>query len=271
MARWGDATRPPGPTKIVCVGRNYAAHARELGHAVPERPLLFFKPPSAVIGDGASIVLPDASAQVEHEAEIGVVIGRKVRAIPERDAMLAVAGYVALNDVTARDLQRLDGQWARAKGFDTFCPVGSMIPADGVDWNSLEVVGRVNGRIRQHGRAADMAFGIPALIAYVSAIMTLEPGDILATGTPEGVGPLVAGDVVEVEVATPTGAGSVVSNPVRGAGHAAVAPATASGARESRAGLDAAAAESGAGGQTAGKRRAGLDAAAETDEHGKGR
>jgi 2-keto-4-pentenoate hydratase/2-oxohepta-3-ene-1,7-dioic acid hydratase in catechol pathway len=190
----------PLPSKIVCVGRNYLAHARELGNEVPDRPLLFLKPPSAVVGDGATIVLPAASSRVEHEGEIGVVIGRRCRRVSEAGAMDHVAGYVALNDVTARDLQRSDGQWSRAKGFDTFCPVGPLADAVGVPWDTLEVTCRVDGDLRQHGHARDMAFGIPYLIAYISAIMTLEPGDIIATGTPEGVGPLVSGSEVVVEV-----------------------------------------------------------------------
>ena len=202
------------PGKIVCVGRNYRAHAAELGNEVPARPLLFLKPPSAVIGDGQTIELPAASKRVEHEAEIGVVIGRAARNVPPESALEHVAGWVPLNDVTARDLQKLDVQFARAKGFDTFCPIGALVPPSEADWDELEVVCRVNGVKRQHGRAVDMAFGIQVLIAYISQIMTLEPGDVIATGTPEGVGPLEAGDVVEVELAGFTR----VRNPVRAAG-----------------------------------------------------
>lgn len=187
------------PTKIVCVGRNYVAHARELGNAIPERPLLFLKPPSAIIRDGEAIVLPEASERVEHEGEIAVIIGRRARNISEAEALEVVAGVAPLNDVTARDLQRLDDQWTRAKGFDTFCPIGTPIPLKG-DWRDLEVICRVNGEVRQQGRASEMAFGLPMLIAYVSRIMTLEPGDVLATGTPEGVAPLRPGDEVEVEL-----------------------------------------------------------------------
>lgn len=199
------------PTKIVCVGRNYAAHARELGNAVPERPLLFLKPPSALIANGQAIMLPPDSQRVEHEGEIGLVIARRTQHVAEAEALKTLAGYVPLNDVTARDLQKLDVQFTRAKGFDTFCPVGEIVPFDRVqDWRALEIECRVNGKVRQHGRAADMVFAIPALVAYVSRIMTLEPGDIIATGTPEGVGPLEAGDVVEVEM---PGYG-MVSNPV---------------------------------------------------------
>jgi 2-keto-4-pentenoate hydratase/2-oxohepta-3-ene-1,7-dioic acid hydratase in catechol pathway len=188
------------PTKIVCVGRNYAAHAAELGNVLPEQPLLFLKPPSSVIASGETIQLPEQSTDVQHEGEIGVVIARRARRVPESESLAVVAGYVPLNDVTARDLQRTDVQFTRAKGFDTFCPVGAAFAADGIDWRGLEVVCRVNGEIRQHGRAVDMAFGVPVLIAYISSIMTLEPGDIIATGTPHGVGRLVAGDVVEVEI-----------------------------------------------------------------------
>lgn len=186
------------PTKIVCVGRNYAAHARELGNDVPERPLIFLKPPSSLIADGAAIVLPADSQRVEHEAEIGVVIGRRARHVSAAEAPSCIAGFVAVNDVTARDLQKLDVQFARAKGYDTFCPVGT--PAVVEDWRALEVIARINGEVRQHGRAADMIFGVPDIIAYISRIMTLEPGDIIATGTPEGVSPLAAGDVVEIEI-----------------------------------------------------------------------
>lgn len=198
----------PTPTKIVCIGRNYAAHARELGNDVPERPLLFLKPPSSLIANGAAIVLPQDSAQVEHEAEIAVHIGRRARHVSAAEALSCVAGYSALNDVTARDLQKLDVQFTRAKGYDTFCPVAEPVARD--EWRDLEVIARVNGTVRQHGRATDMIFGIPEIIAYVTRVMTLEPGDIIATGTPEGVGPLRTGDVVEIEI---PGVSSI-SNPV---------------------------------------------------------
>lgn len=200
------------PGKIVCVGRNYREHAAELGNVVPERPLLFLKPPSAVIGDGEAIVLPAASRQVEHEGEIGVVIGSRLRWGDEAAARAAIAGVTCVNDVTARDLQKADGQWTRAKGFDTFCPMGPRLLAVGptFDLAELEVCCRVNGVERQRGRAADMAFAIPALLAFISHVMTLEPGDLVATGTPAGVGPLVDGDVVEVEI---PGVG-VLRNPV---------------------------------------------------------
>ncbi|UCF40398.1 MAG: fumarylacetoacetate hydrolase family protein [Gemmatimonadota bacterium] len=200
------------PGKIVCVGRNYVEHARELGNVVPERPLLFLKPPSAVIGDGDAIVLPPDSQRVEHEGEIGVVIGAPVRFARPEEVVAALAGITCVNDVTARDLQKADGQWTRAKGFDTFCPVGPrVVPlADLPPLPELEVACRVNGLERQRGRVADMAFDIPTLVAYISRIMTLEPGDLIATGTPAGVGPLGAGDEVEVEI---PGVG-VLRNPV---------------------------------------------------------
>lgn len=190
----------PRPTKIVCVGRNYVEHARELGNPVPERPLIFLKPVSSMIGDGEAIVLPRVSSQVEHEGEIAVTIGKRARNISASDALAYVAGYAPLNDVTARDLQKADGQWTRAKGFDTFCPMGEIQPARGTDPSALEVICRVNGEVRQRGRAEEMAFSIPTLIEYISGIMTLEPGDVIATGTPAGVGRLTEGDEVEVEV-----------------------------------------------------------------------
>jgi 2-keto-4-pentenoate hydratase/2-oxohepta-3-ene-1,7-dioic acid hydratase in catechol pathway len=203
----------PRPSKIVCVGRNYLEHARELGNELPERPLLFLKPPSSLLAQGEAIVLPPESRQVEHEGEIAVVIGRRARHVSEAEAWDHVAGIAPLNDVTARDLQKPDGQWTRAKGFDTFCPLGTVAPLDGLDRDGLEVVCRVNGEVRQHGRVGEMAFSIPRLVAYISGVMTLEPGDVIATGTPAGVGPLRPGDVVEVEI---PGVGTI-SNPVRDA------------------------------------------------------
>ena len=187
------------PGKIVCVGRNYADHAREHGAAVPSEPLLFLKPPSSIIGDGERIELPDASNQVEHEGEIGVLIGARLRRASESEAAQAVSGVCAVNDVTARDLQRSDAQWTRAKGFDTFCPMGS-IAAGTTNFDALTVVTRVNGEERQRGQGSDMVFPVPRLLSYISHIMTLEPGDLVATGTPAGVGRLAPGDLVEVEV-----------------------------------------------------------------------
>lgn len=198
------------PGKIVCVGRNYVAHAKELGNDVPAVPMLFLKPPSAVIGPGEAIVLPPESSRVEYEAEIGVVIGRRIRRASPDEALAAVRGFTCANDVTARDLQKTDGQWGRAKGFDTFCPIGPTV-APGLDWASLEVIGRVNGEERQRSRATEMHFSIPVLLAFISDAMTLEPGDLVLTGTPAGVGPLHRGDVVEVEI---PGVGTL-RNPVR--------------------------------------------------------
>ena len=204
---------PPSPSKIVCVGRNYLEHARELGNDVPERPLIFLKPSSALIADGEAIVLPPESAQVEHEGEIALVIGRRARRVSAADAWDYVAGIAPLNDVTARDLQKTDGQWTRAKGFDTFCPLGAMKPLAEVDRDALEVVCRVNGEVRQRGHASEMAFSIPVIIEYITGVMTLEPGDVIATGTPAGISRLNPGDVVEVEI---PGVG-IVRNPVEAA------------------------------------------------------
>jgi len=198
------------PSKIVCVGRNYADHAKELGNEVPREPLLFLKASSALIDSGEPIVLPPESAQVEFEAEIGVVVGERMRRATPKEAEAGIKGFVCLNDVTARDLQKSDGQWTRAKGFDTFCPAGPRV-AEGLRWQDLEVIGRVNGVERQRGKATDMVFSIPALLSYISGVMTLLPGDLVATGTPAGVGPLRPGDVVEVEV---PGVG-ILRNPVR--------------------------------------------------------
>lgn len=201
---------PVSPSKIVCVGRNYTAHAAELGNEVPAEPLIFFKPPSSLIRSGEAIVLPAGVGRVDFEGEIGVVIGKRARKVTVAEAWDHVGAIVPLNDVTARDLQRSDEQWTRAKGFDTFCAVGEPVPLEQVDRQALTVVTRVNGVERQRGRVNQMAFSIPVLIAFVSRIMTLEPGDLLATGTPEGVGPLSAGDEVEVIL---EGVGSV-RNPV---------------------------------------------------------
>ena len=187
------------PGKIICVGRNYAAHAKEHNAEVPEVPLLFLKPPSSIIGPNEKIILPPQSQQVEHEAELVVVIGKRGRWIAPDEVMQHILGYTVGNDVTARDLQRRDGQWTRGKGFDTFCPIGPWIetefdPADGV------IACYVNGEMRQMASTRDMVFSVRQLIAFASSIMTLEPGDILMTGTPSGVAPLLAGDVVEVSI-----------------------------------------------------------------------
>lgn len=197
------------PTKIICIGRNFPAHAQEHNAPVPTEPLIFLKPPSAVIGPEQPIILPPQSQQVEHEAELAVVIGRRCRHVPEETALEIVLGYTCGNDVTARDLQRTDGQWSRAKGFDTFCPLGPWIIAP-FDPTDVAITCRVNGRMRQFGLTRDMVFPIPRLIATISAVMTLEPGDVILTGTPSGVGPLQPGDICEVEV---EGIG-VLRNPV---------------------------------------------------------
>lgn len=191
---------PTTPSKIVGVGRNYRAHAAELGNAVPAEPLLFFKPPSALLAHGGTILLPAASDRVDHEGEIGVVIGRRLRDASESEALAAVLGYTCVNDVTARDLQKKDIQFTRAKGFDTFCPVGPCI-ALGLRPETLAVETWVNGVRRQAAPADGMIFGIGTVLSYVSRVMTLEPGDLIATGTPEGVGPLAPGDEVVVAVA----------------------------------------------------------------------
>jgi 2-keto-4-pentenoate hydratase/2-oxohepta-3-ene-1,7-dioic acid hydratase in catechol pathway len=201
---------PVRPAKIIGIGRNYLEHARELGNEIPEVPILFFKPPTALIGTGDTIHLPSVSNRVEFEAEIGVVIGKRIRHADLAAAERAIDGYVCVNDVTCRDLQKTDGQWGRAKGFDTFCPVGPRV-VSGLDWRALELICRVNGVERQRARSSDMHFSIPELVSFLSGIMTLEPGDLIATGTPAGTAALHDGDVVEVEI---PGIG-ILSNPVR--------------------------------------------------------
>jgi len=198
------------PSKIVCVGKNYAKHAAEMGGEVPKEPLIFLKAPSALIGDGDPIEMPGWAGRVDYEGEIAVVIGRRATKISRDEAWDYVAGILPLNDVTARDLQMSDNQWSRAKGFDTFCPAGTMVPLDQVDVGRLEVITRVNGEVRQQGPMSDMVFPVPVILEYITRSMTLEPGDIVATGTPDGIGPLQPGDVVEIEV---TGVGKV-TNPV---------------------------------------------------------
>jgi len=206
---------PVLPTKIVCVGRNYPAHAAEHASEVPKEPLLFFKPPSSVIGPGAPIVLTPQSQQVEHECELAVVIGRRCKDVTPEHAWDCVLGTTCGNDVTARDLQRQDSQWTRAKGFDTFCPLGSWIVTGlaAHDVADLEVICRVNGTVRQRGRTGEMVFSPAQLIAYTSRIMTLQPGDVIMTGTPAGVSPIVDGDLVEVEIETIGTLGNPVESP----------------------------------------------------------
>jgi len=191
---------PVQPSKIVCVGRNYREHAAELGNKMPDEPLLFLKAPSSIIASGDRIELPKQSQQVEHEGELGVVIGRRARNLTEdEDPLSYVFGYTCVNDVTARDLQRKDVQFTRGKSFDTFCPVGPWI-VDDLNPTSATVITRVNGEVKQQGNTRDMAFSVAYLIRYIAAIMTLYPGDLIATGTPAGVSRLKHGDTVEVEV-----------------------------------------------------------------------
>jgi 2-keto-4-pentenoate hydratase/2-oxohepta-3-ene-1,7-dioic acid hydratase in catechol pathway len=190
---------PVKPSKIICVGRNYIAHAQELGNTVPPEPMIFLKPPSALLAPGEAIVLPSQSQQVEYEGEIGVVVLERLRNVSVAQADKARLGFTCVNDVTARDLQKTDGQWGRAKGFDTFCPVGPTV-VEGLDWRTLTVTARLNGTVRQQGATSEMAYSIPVILAFISSVMTLEPGDLIATGTPAGVGRLASGDVIEVEV-----------------------------------------------------------------------
>jgi len=191
---------PCQPTKIVCLGRNYREHAAELGNEPPREPLLFLKPPSAVIGPEAPIVYPPASRRVDYEGELGLVIGRRCgRLKPEENPLDYLFGFTCVNDVTARDLQQADGQFTRSKGFDTFCPLGPAI-ATGLDAARLVVETYVNGARRQRGATAEMIFPLDAIIRFISSVMTLEPGDVISTGTPAGVGPLQPGDVVEVVI-----------------------------------------------------------------------
>jgi 2-keto-4-pentenoate hydratase/2-oxohepta-3-ene-1,7-dioic acid hydratase in catechol pathway len=192
---------PVAPSKIVCVGRNYREHASELGHAVPREPLIFLKPPSALLAPGAKIVRPRTSSRVDYEGELGVVIGKRCRHVqPGEDVRPYILGYICVNDVTARDLQDRDGQWTRAKGFDTFCPAGPMVTDELDPWAGIEVRTRVNGETRQQGNTRDFIFPLDAVIRHIAEVMTLLPGDLIATGTPKGVGELRAGDVVEVAI-----------------------------------------------------------------------
>jgi 2-keto-4-pentenoate hydratase/2-oxohepta-3-ene-1,7-dioic acid hydratase in catechol pathway len=202
---------PCSPSKIVCVGRNYADHAKELGNEIPKEPLIFLKPPSSLIAHGDSIVYPAISERLDYEGEIALIIGKRGRHIQPADALSYIEGYTCLNDVTARDLQKKDGQWTRGKGFDTFCAVGPwMVPAHQVDFSALKLRTLLNGEQRQSGHTGQLIFGLEVILAYVSRFLTLEPGDLIATGTPEGVGPMKAGDVVTVEI---EGLGSL-TNPV---------------------------------------------------------
>jgi 2-keto-4-pentenoate hydratase/2-oxohepta-3-ene-1,7-dioic acid hydratase in catechol pathway len=192
---------PVHPSKIVCVGRNYREHAAELGNEVPPEPLIFFKPPSSLLASEQQIRRPKLSQRVDFEGELAVVVGRKCyKAGPDEDVRPYILGYTCLNDVTARDLQKSDGQWTRAKGFDTFCPVGPLVTDEIDPWAGVSVETRVNGGIRQQGNTRDFIFPLEVIIRYITQVMTLFPGDLIATGTPKGVGPVLAGEVIEVSV-----------------------------------------------------------------------
>jgi 2-keto-4-pentenoate hydratase/2-oxohepta-3-ene-1,7-dioic acid hydratase in catechol pathway len=200
---FGDAQLlpPVRPSKIVCVGRNYREHAAELDHEVPQEPLLFFKPPSALLSPGGTVLRPKISQRVDYEGELGVVMGKTCyQPAAEEDVRTYILGYTCVNDVTARDLQNKDGQWARAKGFDTSCPVGPLVTDEIDPWTGIGVETRVNGAVRQQGNTRDFIFALDVVIRHIAQVMTLFPGDLIATGTPAGVGPVVAGDVVEVSV-----------------------------------------------------------------------
>jgi 2-keto-4-pentenoate hydratase/2-oxohepta-3-ene-1,7-dioic acid hydratase in catechol pathway len=210
LARPGsEETIDLAPTKIVGIGQNYRAHAVEMGKGIPSEPLMFLKPPSALLASGEPIRRPGGYARVDYEGELGVVIGRRTQGVSRERALEVVMGYCCVNDVTVRELQAKDGQWTRAKGFDTFCPIGPRVAA-GLDPRDLRITTRVNGVVKQDSRTSDLIFDVPTLIAFVSAHMTLEPGDIISTGTPAGVGPLAVGDVCEIEI---EGVG-VLRNPV---------------------------------------------------------
>jgi 2-keto-4-pentenoate hydratase/2-oxohepta-3-ene-1,7-dioic acid hydratase in catechol pathway len=193
---------PCAPTKIACVGRNYAEHARELGNEPPKEPLIFLKPPSSLIASGDAIVYPKLSVRVDFEGELGVVIGKRARHVKSSHASEYILGYTCVNDVTARDLQKTDGQWARAKGFDTFCAVGpSIVPRDEADFANFRVRTLLDGVVKQDASVREMIFSVDDIIAYLTAFMTLEPGDLIATGTPSGVGPVQPGSKVQIEIA----------------------------------------------------------------------
>ncbi len=203
---------PVIPTKVVAVGKNYADHAAEMLSEVPQTPILFMKPPTSVIGPLASIKLPPESEEVHHEAELAIVIGKVTRSIDSEDASSHILGYTVANDVTARDLQRLDGQWTRAKGFDTFCPLGPAIDTEFDPTEPNPITCAVNGELRQEGTTSDLVFGVAELVSFISKVMTLLPGDVILTGTPSGVGPITHGDRVEVEI---EGIGALLNPVVR--------------------------------------------------------
>lgn len=201
---------PVVPTKVVCVGINYREHAREMGHAIPAEPVIFMKPPTSVIGHGAEIHIPQGLASVDYEAELAVVLGRRTRKASPAEAKAHILGYMCANDVTSRELQRTDGQWTRAKGFDTFCPLGPWVETD-IDPCDVLVQSFVNGELRQEARTSDMLFNPFELVSFISHVMTLLPGDVVLTGTPSGIGAMVSGDVVEVRI---EGIGSLINHVV---------------------------------------------------------
>ncbi len=205
----------PLPSKIICVGKNYVDHALELGGEPPDEPLIFLKPPSSLISGGDTILIPPGSGRVDFEGEVAFQLGRRTSHVGEDEALDYLSGVLPLNDVTCRDIQNLDDQWTRAKGFDTFCAVGSPVPLEGLDIGGLRVETRVNGELRQEGKFSEVVFGIETLVSYISRVMTLEPGDLIATGTPSGIGPLVPWD--EVEVCIP-GVGAVRNSVRAGSG-----------------------------------------------------
>lgn len=192
---------PVLPSKIICVGLNYHAHvdASQSATKAPENPVLFLKPPSSIIGPDDNIEYPKQSKRVDYEAELGIVVGKRAKDVSENDALKYILGYTCVNDVTARDLQKSDSQWGRAKGFDTFCPVGPWI-VGGIDYNNLKIEGILNGVVKQSGNTSDMIFKVPYLVSYISSIMTLEPGDLISTGTPAGIEPMNPGDTIEVKL-----------------------------------------------------------------------
>jgi 2-keto-4-pentenoate hydratase/2-oxohepta-3-ene-1,7-dioic acid hydratase in catechol pathway len=202
------------PSKIVCVGRNYVDHAKELGNAVPTEPLIFLKPPSSLIRTGEPIVYPSISQSVHFEGELGIIVAKRGRHVKAADFLEYIHGYTCVNDVTARDLQKKDGQFTRGKGFDTFCAVGPrVVPRDELDFSQLRVRTRLNGVVKQDAPVTDMIFSPGVIIEFVTQFMTLEPGDLIATGTPSGVGPMLPGDTVEVEI---EGIGTLRNPVIRG-------------------------------------------------------
>ncbi len=202
---------PVAPSKIICVGRNYREHAAEFGNEVPKEPLIFLKALSALLSPGGTILRPKLSQRTDFEGELGAVIGRRCHKLrPDEDVHSYILGYTIVNDFTARDLQKQDGQWSRAKGFDTFCPVGPLVSTEVDPWAGVELETRVNGQTRQRGNTTNFIFPLDVILRYIAEVMTLEPGDLIATGTPEGVGPVVAGDTVEIQI---SGIGTL-TNPI---------------------------------------------------------